>query len=146
MRLREALIAQRESGECGGAKVAASGTTPGVELTVSHEQPLMNMVDFSAMLQHFSTSPSSGGSVFGMNFLDQESPVEFDRNLLTDAQPPMLQSPRADQSQVENGAAESSEAQDTVEFDFMAELRKLESRAREHGRRLRGQPDQSQSK
>ena len=105
----------------------------------------MNMGGLFRMLQHFSTSPSSGGSVFGMNFLDQESPVEFDRNLLTDGQPPMLQSPRADQSQLESDAAEAG-AQEAVEFDFMAELRKLESRAREHGRRLRGQPDQSQSK
>ncbi|OAA69343.1 Transcription factor [Akanthomyces lecanii RCEF 1005] len=145
MRLREALIAQRESDEGSGAKVATTGATPGAELAASNEQTLMNMVDFSAMLQHFSTSPSSGGSVFGMNFLDQESPVEFDRNLLTDGQPPMLQSPRADQSQLESGAAEPG-AQEVVEFDFMAELRKLESRAREHGRRLRGQPDQSPSK
>ena len=144
MRLRKALIAQRESGEGSGAKAAAAGTTPGAEPAASNEQPLMNMVDFSAMLQHFSTSPSSVGSVFGMNFLDQESPVEFGRSLLTDGQP-LLQSPRADQNQLEVGAAESG-AQEAVEFDFMAELRKLESRAREHGRRLRGQPDQSQSK
>ncbi|ATY62339.1 C6 transcription [Cordyceps militaris] len=140
IRLRTELIAQRESANDNGTKNAALSAVPGVEMTAPTEQPLMNMVDFSAMLHSFSTSPSSGGSVFGMNFFDHESPVDFDRGLLTGQQPP-LQNPNNEDSQLENGARESE-----VSFDFMAELRKLESRAREQGRKLRGQPEQSHVK
>lgn len=143
MRLRKALITQRELTESSGAKAMAPSPAPGGELAASNDQPLMNMVDFSAMLQHFSASPSSGGSVFGMNFLDQESPVEFHRGLLTSGQP-MLHN-GGEENQLEHGVAESG-TQEDVGFDFMAELRKLESRAREHGRRQRGQPDHNQSK
>ncbi|XWX00266.1 hypothetical protein V2A60_008286 [Cordyceps javanica] len=143
MRLRMALIAQRESPEEHGAKNAGPGITPGPQTTASHEQTLINMVDFSAMLNPFSTSPSSGGSVFGMNFLDQESPLDLDRSLLTGSQPALHNTGTAEDGQLEHDAADSG-TRPEVQFDFMAELRKLESRAREQGRRLRGQPDQSQ--
>ncbi|OAA38501.1 Transcription factor [Beauveria brongniartii RCEF 3172] len=144
MRLRKALIAQRESTEEIGVRNVALATVPGMESTAPNEQPLMNMVDFSSMLHPFSTSPSSGGSVFGMNFLDQESPLEFDRGLLTGGQP-ALQNSSTQDDQLEKGAAEPA-AEDEMDFDFMAELRKLESRARAQGRRQRGQVEQSQPK
>ncbi|KAM3511624.1 hypothetical protein MY11210_004708 [Beauveria gryllotalpidicola] len=145
MRFRKELIAQRESTEEIGANGVAPATVPGTEPTASNEQPLMNMVDFSTMLHPFATSPSSGGSVFGINFLDQESPpLEFDRGLLTSGQP-ALQNSSIQDDQLEKGAAESTLEEDT-DFDFMAELRKLESRARAQGRRQRGQADQSQPK
>ncbi|KAM3503578.1 hypothetical protein MY10362_004112 [Beauveria mimosiformis] len=144
MRLRKALIAQRESSEEIGVRNAAPATVPGMESTGPNEQPLMNIVDLSTMLHPFSTSPSSGGSVFGMNFLDQESPLEFDRGLLSGGQPALENSSTQD-DQLEKGAAESA-AEDEMDFDFMAELRKLESRARAQGRRQRGQVEQSQPK
>ncbi|KAF1734907.1 Transcriptional activator protein acu-15 [Beauveria bassiana] len=136
MRLRKALIAQKESTEETGVRNVAPAIVPGTVSTAPNEQPLMNMVDFSTMLHPFSTSPSSGGSVFGINLLDQESPLEFDRGLLTSGQP-VLENSGTQDDQLEKGAAEST-AEDETDFDFMAELRKLESRARAQERRQRG--------
>lgn len=101
----------------------------------------MNMIDFSTMLHNFATSPSSGGSVLGLNFFDQDSPTEFDRSLLTASHlaaqniaPPALRMTETVQPET---------AEEESEFDFMAELRKLETKARDHSRR---QKEQSQGK
>ncbi|KAM3541613.1 hypothetical protein ARSEF1564_005473 [Beauveria bassiana] len=136
MRLRKALIAQKESTEETGVRNVAQAIVPGTVSTAPDEQPLMNMVDFSTMLHPFSTSPSSGGSVFGIHFLDQESPLELDRGLLTSGQP-VLENSGTQDDQREKGAAGPT-AEDETDFDFMAELRKLESRARAQERRQRG--------
>lgn len=97
----------------------------------------MDMVEFSTMLQNLEASPSSGGSVLGLPFFDQDSPAEPGRNLLTmnetfthnaDTAGAQLAGEKADHDLPED-----------LEFDFMAELRKLESRARAHDRRLRNQ-------
>ncbi|PMB69044.1 hypothetical protein BM221_005630 [Beauveria bassiana] len=136
MRLRKALIAQKESTEETGVRNVAQAIVPGTVSTAPNEQPLMNMVDFSTMLHPFSTSPSSGGSVFGIHFLDQESPLELDRGLLTSGQP-VLENSGTQDDQREKGAAGPT-AEDETDFDFMAELRKLESRARAQERRQRG--------
>lgn len=143
MRLRQALLAHRECEE-NGSKASVPDTTTATEVAAANGQPMMNMVDFSAMLQHFSTSPSSGGSVFGMSFLDRESPLDFEKSLLTGGQP-MVQNVSAEEGQPEAGTEEAG-TQEEIEFDFMMELRKLESRAREHERRQRGNFSQSAPK
>ncbi|KAJ6785235.1 hypothetical protein PWT90_05113 [Aphanocladium album] len=137
-RLRKELLRRKETAEDSSEKALAPTSASGADPTPPSEQPMMNMVEFSAMLQQFSTSPSSGGSVFGMNFLDQESPVELNRSLLT-ASHSVPQGASAEGRAHENTGLEP-DAEVEVEFDFMTELRKLESKAREHGRRVRGQP------
>lgn len=97
----------------------------------------MDMVEFSTMLQNLEASPSSGGSVLGMTFFDQDSPAEPVRNLLTMSE---TFTPSANTASAQLAEAkEDHDLPEDLEFDFMAELRKLESRAREHDRRLRNQ-------
>ncbi|KAJ3494520.1 hypothetical protein NLG97_g4029 [Lecanicillium saksenae] len=141
-KLRKELVFRKEAAQNSGNKAAATTSALGAEATTSNEHPMMNMMDFSAMLQQFSTSPSSGGSVFGMNFLDQESPVELNRSLATTNH--ALSQGASTEALASNNNETDAVIEADTEFDFMAELRKLESKAREHGRRLRGHQVQAQ--
>lgn len=91
--------------------------------------------EMPTMSQHWIASPSSGSGWVGATSMGDDATAAL-RDLMA-LKDPLLQNVRLTSTMMRTQSQnQAANAQSPDEFDFIAELRKLESRAREHDRRL----------
>lgn len=99
-------------------------------------QFMSQLGEMPTMLQHCATSPSSGISWFGAAGLDGDSPNFLGDNMVALTHSLLPNARIANNMARTQSQNQAANAQSPNEFDFMTELRKLESRAREYDRKL----------
>lgn len=131
------LVKQRD--QLQNPSTAPTPATPGAQMQDGNSfadlQIMPWLGEMPTMSQHWIASPSSGSGWVGAASMGDDATGAL-RDLMA-LKDPLLQGVRLTSTMVRTQSQnQTANAQSPDEFDFVAELRKLESRAREHDRRL----------